>query len=92
MSFVTVPGGVNGIVDDLKSAYEKLKPSIKVASKAYKDAKSGKSQEIEAGVSAPPLQEPDPSSRGGIGSIPNWALYAGAGAIILGFFYFRSGK
>jgi hypothetical protein len=94
MSFITLPNsGAGGIIDDLKSTYEKLKPTIKSASKAYKEGKkgsSGESQDVDAGVPAPPPPQDDPSSRSGGGAIPTWAIYAGIGVVVLAAFFNRS--
>lgn len=96
MSFVTLPSsGTGGVIDDLKSYYEQLKPTIKAASKAYKDSKSGTSTDVSAGEPAPEMVPPeaDPSSRSGggmMGSIPTWAIYAGVGVAVLAIFFNRS--
>jgi hypothetical protein len=97
MSYVTLPSsGTGGIIDDLKSYYEQLKPTIKEASKAYKDAKKGgTSTDVSAGEPAPEMAPPeaDPSSRSGggmMGSIPTWAIYAGVGVAVLAIFFNRS--
>jgi hypothetical protein len=93
MSFVTVPKGMGNILDDLKSVYEKLKPTIKEASAAYKQAKKGgggEVQVIDAGVPAPTPPQYYPPRGGMMDSIPTWAIYAGIGVAVFAILSNRS--
>ena len=106
MSYVTLSGtdgiieNITSLYEkQLKPAYENLKPSIKSAQEAIKAARAGGTAKPTGDAvetpspSAPPPQVYDPSRRGGDGvldSVPSWAIYAGIGAVVLGFFFFRS--
>jgi hypothetical protein len=96
MSYVTLPNsGTAGLIDDLKSYYEQVKPTIKSASTAYKEAKKGTPVEavVEPAPEAPP-PEVDPSvrtgGRGMLGVIPTWAILAGVGVAVFVIFFNRS--